>query len=280
MPTISAQDNYSFTPRSITINSVGVLLISDDIQHQILRLESSGIIEVLLTKETVDPASGRKVDLGRPVGVALDGLDNLYVTDRNTHRVFRIDSQSGAVTTVAGNREFGYRYDNVLATEASLSSPVGVALDREGNLYIVEQSNRRIRRVDIKSGQITTMAGSGKTGFSGNGGPAIEASFNVPFDVVVDHNGNIFIADTGNHRIRRVSAKTGIITTVVGNGKDGFNGDSGPAIKASLSDPFDLAIDRHGNLYVADTGNRRIRRVDAKTQKITTVLIKPFSMKE
>lgn len=152
MPTISAQDNYSFTPRSIAINSVEVFLISDDIQHQILRLESSGTIEVLLTKETVDPASGRKVDLGRPVGVALDGLDNLYVTDRNTHRVFRIDSQSGTVTTVAGSREFGYRYDNVLATEASLSSPVGIALDREGNLYIVEQSSRRIRRVDIKSG--------------------------------------------------------------------------------------------------------------------------------
>ena len=111
-----------------------MLLISDDIRHQILRLEASGTIEVQLSKETVDPASGRKVDLGRPVGVALDGLDNLYVTDRNTHRILRINSRSGAVTTVAGNREFGYRYDNVLATQASLSSPVGIALDWEDNL--------------------------------------------------------------------------------------------------------------------------------------------------
>ena len=134
LPTISAQDSCSFTPRSIAVNSEGVLLISDDIRHQILRLEASGTIEVQLSKETVDPASGRKVDLGRPVGVALDGLDNLYVTDRNTHRILRINSRSGAVTTVAGNREFGYRYDNVLATQASLSSPVGIALDWEDNL--------------------------------------------------------------------------------------------------------------------------------------------------
>ncbi len=266
-----AQDNQSFTPRSIAVRSDGILMISDDVQYRILGLEPTGALSVRLARGTIDPGSGRKVDLGRPVGVALDAGDNLFLTDRNTHRVFRIDSQSGAVTTVAGNREFGYRYDEVAATEASLSSPVGVTLDREGNLYIVEQSSRRIRRVDARTGQITTVAGSGRTGFSGDGGPATEAAFEVPFDVVVDRRGHLFIADTGNHRIRRVDGKSGVISTYAGNGKSQFSGDGGPAISAGLSDPFAVALDRSGNLYIADRGNHRIRRVSARSRIITTV---------
>ena len=266
-----AEDAATFTPRSVAIRSDGTLIISDDVKYRILGLEPTGLLTVQLERGTVDPGSGRKVDLGRPVGIALDGADNLYLTDRNTHRVFRIDRQSGAVTTVAGNREFGYRYDDVAATEASLSTPVGVTLDREGNLYFVEQSSRRVRRVDAKTGQIATVAGSGRTGFSGDGGPATEAAFEVPFDVVVDRRGNLFIADTGNHRIRRVHGKSGLISTYAGDGKGRFGGDGGPATKASLSDPFSVAVDRSGNLYIADRGNHRIRRVNARNRVITTV---------
>ena len=263
-PGILAEDAPTFTPRSVAVRSDGTLIISDDVKYRILGLDPSGVLTVQLERGTVDPGSGRKVDLGRPVGIALDGADNLYLTDRNTHRIFRIDRQSGAVTTVAGNREFGYRYDDVAATETSLSTPVGVALDREGNLYFVEQSSRRVRRVDPKTGQIATVAGSGRTGFSGDGGPATEAAFEVPFDVAVDRRGNLYIADTGNHRIRRVDAGTGLISTYAGDGKGRFGGDGGPAARASLYDPFSVALDRSGNLYIADRGNHRIRRVGAR----------------
>ena len=266
-----AEEAPTFTPRSIAIRSDGSLIVSDDVKYRILGLDPTGVLSVQLQRGTVDPGSGRKVDLGRPVGIALDGADNVYLTDRNTHRIFRIDRQSGAVTTVAGNREFGYRYDDVAATEASLSTPVGVTLDREGNLYFVEQSSRRVRRVDAETGRIATVAGSGRTGFSGDGGPATEAAFEVPFDVAVDRRGNLFIADTGNHRIRRVDAGTGLISTYAGNGKGGFGGDGGPAAKASLYDPFSVALDRSGNLYIADRGNHRIRRVGARNRVITTV---------
>ena len=266
-----AEDTATFTPRSVAVRSDGTLIVSDDVNYRILSLDPTGVLTVELKRGTVDPGSGRKVDLGRPVGIALDGADNLYLTDRNTHRIFRIDRQSGAVTTVAGNREFGYRYDDVAATEASLSTPVGVALDREGNLYFVEQSSRRVRRVDAKTGQVATVAGSGRTGFSGDGGPATEAAFEVPFDVAVDRRGNLFIADTGNHRIRRVDAGTGRISTFAGNGTGGFGGDGGPAIKAGLHDPFSVTLDRSGNLYIADRGNHRIRRVGGRNRVITTV---------
>ena len=266
-----AEDAATFTPRSVAVRSDGTLIISDDVKYRILAVDPTGVLTVQLERGTVDPGSGRKVDLGRPVGIALDGADNLYLTDRNTHRIFRIDRQSGAVTTVAGNREFGYRYDDVAATEASLSTPVGVTLDREGNLYFVEQSSRRVRRVDANTGRIATVAGSGRTGFSGDGGPATEAAFEVPFDVAVDRRGNLFIADTGNHRIRRVDAGTGLISTYAGDGKGRFGGDGGPAAKASLYDPFSVALDRSGNLYIADRGNHRIRRVGARNRVITTV---------
>ena len=270
-PGILAEDAPTFTPRSVAVRSDGTLIISDDVKYRILGLDPSGVLTVQLERGTVDPGSGRKVDLGRPVGIALDGVDNLYLADRNTHRIFRIDRQSGAVATVAGNREFGYRYDDVAATETSLSTPVGVALDREGNLYFVEQSSRRVRRVDPKTGQIATVAGSGRTGFSGDGGPATEAAFEVPFDVAVDRRGNLYIADTGNHRIRRVDAGTGLISTYAGDGKGRFGGDGGPAARASLYDPFSVALDRSGNLYIADRGNHRIRRVGARNRVITTV---------
>lgn len=266
-----AQVAGPITPRSISTKSQGELLISDDVKFQILQLGSSGELSIRVARGIVDPVSGRKIDIGRPVGLALDNEDNLYICDRNTHRVFKLDNKSGALTVVAGNREFGYRYDDVKATEASLSTPVGVAIDPKGHILIVEQSSRRIRRVDAQTGMITTIAGSGKTGFSGDGGVAIEAAFDVPFDITVDRKGNLYIADTGNNRIRKVDGKTGIISTFAGNGKGIFGGDGSPAVNAGLSSPFAVALDHNGGLYVADTGNHRIRFVDGKTGIISTI---------
>jgi sugar lactone lactonase YvrE len=162
---------------------------------------------------------------------------------------------------VAGNGRLGFSGDGGPATSASLGAS-GMAVDKFGNLFIADFANSRVRRVDAKTGIITTVAGNGRLGFSGDGGPATSASLYEPEGVAVDGSGNILIDDYGNNRIRRVDAVTGIITTVAGNGSQGFSGDGGPATSASLNLPEGLAVDAAGHVFIGDTGNQRIRRVD------------------
>lgn len=173
------------------------------------------------------------------------------------------------MTTVAGNGVEGFGGDGGPAVDARLSRPVGLTLDAEGNLYVADVSNHRIRKVDTE-GRISTVAGSGEAGFGGDGGPAVEAPLFRPRDVAVDGEGNLYIADTDNHRIRRVD-RDGIITTVVGNGEVGFSGDGGPALEASLSLPRSVAVDGAGCLFISDMGNLRIRQVN-RDGIITTVV--------
>src|SRR5439155_767185 len=146
---------------------------------------------------------------------------------------------------------------------AQLSTPTGVAVDATGNVFIADADNHRIRRVAAGTGIITTVAGTGVAGFSGDEGPATGSLLNFPYYAAVDAVGNLFIADQGNFRIRRVEAGTGLITTVAGTGIPGFSGDGGPAISAQLSVPYGVAVDAVGNLFIADQGNFRIRRVAA-----------------
>jgi trimeric autotransporter adhesin len=166
----------------------------------------------------------------------------------------------GIITTVAGTAVAGYKGDGGVPTHANLSFPQQVAVDGAGNLYIADCLNNRIRKVDT-SGIITTFAGNGTSGFGGDGGPAIRAPLNFPDSVAVDAAGNLYIADSSNNRIRRVDVN-GIIATVAGNGTTGFSGDGGDARKAALNLPTDVAVDTTGNLYVADSTNNRIRKVD------------------
>jgi DNA-binding beta-propeller fold protein YncE len=172
---------------------------------------------------------------------------------------------------VAGGGRAGFVGDGGLATNALLSGPTGVAIDSTGNLFIADSRNHRIRRLDRSTGVITTVAGTGNPGFSGDGGPGVLAWLNGPSGVAVDQDQNLLIADSHNKRIRRVDAKTGIIATVAGTGKAGFSGDGGPATAARLDAPTGVAVDARGNLYIADLFNRRIRRVDASTGIMTTV---------
>jgi uncharacterized protein (TIGR03437 family) len=197
-------------------------------------------------------------------GVAVDAAGNVFAADRDNERVFLI-SPNGTLSAVAGNGIAGFSGDGGPATSASFSQPSAVAVDSAGNLYIADYSNGRIRKVS--NGIITTVAGNGNSGFSGDGGPATGASLNGADGVAVDAAGNLYIADGGNNRIRKVS--NGIITTVAGNGNSGFSGDGGPAVNASLAFPNGIAVDSAGNLFMADTGNSRIRRVSNGT--ITTV---------
>ncbi len=193
-----------------------------------------------------------------PYGVALDASGSLYIADYQNHRVRRV-GPDGIITTVAGDGTKGYGGDGGPATAASLKDPAGVAVDRKGNLYIADRSNQRVRKVG-PDGIIVTVAGDGTAGFGGDGGPATTASLNFPHAMVADGAGNLYIADDYNHRVRKVGPD-GVIVTVAGNGSDGFSGDGGPAIAASLHFPHAVAVDGIGNLYIADRYNYRVRKV-------------------
>ena len=209
-----------------------------------------------------------------PTGVAADSLGNLYVADTGNNRVRRVTPQ-GIISTIAGNGTPGSSGDGGPATSAQLNSPpsftvskMGVAVDASGNLFIADYGNNKIRKV-TPQGTITTVAGNGGLGFSGDGGSATSALLNSPSGVAVDLSGNLFIADFGNNRIRKVTPQ-GTITAVAGNGGVGFSGDGGPATSAQLNYPSGVAVDASGTLFVADTGNSRIRRVTPQGT-ITTI---------
>ena len=202
-----------------------------------------------------------------PTALAVDGSGNLYVADPRNHRIRRIDAE-GVITTIAGTGERGFGGDGGPATEAQFDYPTGLAVDGSGNLYVADPRNHRIRRIDAE-GVITTIAGTGERGFGGDGGPATEAQLNFSWQLALDGSGNLFVADYGNHRIRRIDAE-GVITTIAGTGERGFGGDGGPATEAQLNFPEGLAVDGSGNLYVADSLNYRIRRIDAEGV-ITTI---------
>ena len=200
-------------------------------------------------------------------GVAVDSENNLYISHRSKNRIRKV-SQDGVITTIAGNGRAGFGGDNGPALKASLNFPAGLCHDRAGNLYIADRNNHRVRRIDT-SGIITTVAGTGTPDWGGDGGPAIKAHLNYPSDLVCDGNGNLYISDRSNNRIRKVNSK-GIISTIVGLGPPEFGGDFGPAEDAFLKYPFGIDLDKKGNLYIADRGNNRIRKVDSQGI-ITTV---------
>src|SRR5438445_557628 len=185
--------------------------------------------------------------------------------------VLAVPALSQSINTVAGNGFSGFAGDGGAATSASLNFPEGAALDTRGNLYIADYDNHRIRKVAAATGIITTVAGNGSPGFAGDGGAATSASLFRPTGVALDASGNLYVADQDNYRVRKVAAATGIITTVAGNGSPTFAGDGGAATSASLNSPTGVALDASGNLYIADTGNHRIRKVAATTGVITTV---------
>jgi len=198
-------------------------------------------------------------------GSAADGTAWLYIADSYNNRIRAVNGNTGVITTVAGNGEGLYGGDGGQATSAELHRPYGVAVDTDGNIYIADTLNNRIRKVTISTGIITTVAGTGAPSYSGDGGPATSAGLNNPTGVAFDPTGNLYIADQLNNRIRMVTIPGGIITTVAGNGTVGSGGDGGPAIDAQLFHPTGLALDANGNLYIADTGNQKVREIVSGT---------------
>jgi DNA-binding beta-propeller fold protein YncE len=215
------------------------------------------------------PRLAEASELNLPWGVAIGPSGRyLYVADSGNHRVRRIDRRSKTIFTVAGNGSPDYRGDGGIAANASLQAPAGIAIDKDGDLYIADMGNHRVRRVDV-AGNITTVAGGNRPGFYGDYGVATQAALRSPVDVAIDSVGNLFISDSGNHRVRMVDPD-GIITTVAGSGARDFDGDSKRG-RASAMTPSGIALDGAGGLLVADAGNHRIRRVDLLTGITTTL---------
>ena len=174
------------------------------------------------------------------------------------------------IRTIAGTGQAGFSGDNGPATAAQINNPYGLRIGPDGAMYLCEIGNHRIRRVDLKTGKISTFAGTGEKGYSGDGGPALQAQMNEPYEVVFDRAGNLFFTDMQAHVIRRIDRKSGVITTIAGTGQPGFSGDGGPAIKAQFRQPHSIAIAPDGSLLICDIGNNRIRRVDFSSGMIST----------
>lgn len=203
-----------------------------------------------------------------PSDVAIDAAGNLYVAD--LHRIRKVDALTGVITTVAGTGTSGVGANGVLATMANIDVSK-LTVDAAGSISFVNAGNMKIFRVDVTTGFMWHVAGNGTSSFSGDGGSAVDASFNTPNDLALDAGGNLFVADWGNFRVRRIDHDTGIVTTVAGDGTPAFDGDGGPATDASLWDPRSVDVSPYGDLLIADEANNRIRQVDHTTGFISTV---------
>jgi sugar lactone lactonase YvrE len=175
------------------------------------------------------------------------------------------------IETIAGTGQAGDNGREGRATEINIDQPFGLEFGPDGQLYICEVGQHRVRRLDLEQGRLATVAGSGHKGYAGDGGPATEADLNEPYEVRFDSQGNLYFVEMRNCTVRRVEKETGRISTVAGTGRPGFGGDGGPATEAQLRDPHSIAFDGSGRLYIADIGNHRIRRVDPKTGRIETI---------
>ncbi|MGA2065001.1 MAG: MBG domain-containing protein [Thermoguttaceae bacterium] len=210
-------------------------------------------------------------EVGGPSDVAIDASGDVFIADTGDNCIREVVVSSGAIITIAGNGTAGYNGDGIQATAASLNGPQGVALDGLGHLFIADTWNCRIREVDLSTGLISTVVGNGTAGFNGDGSPATGVELNHPTRIALDGAGDIFVADMLNNRVREFIAATNSIRTVAGCATGGFGGDGGPPTSASLAGPMGVALDASGDLFIADSGNNRIREVNVSTSRITTV---------
>ena len=261
-------------PGGLALDGSGDLYIADLGNNRIREvtpgadgLLSDGIINTVAgtgqSSYNGDGGPATSANLYLPGGVAVDSSGDLYIADSVNNRIRMVNS-SLIISTVAGDGDSDYGGDNGPATQAALDHPFGIAVDRSGDIFIADSYNNRIREVNHANGQITTIAGDGAAAYSGDGGPAIDATLNFPVDLALNAAGtDLYIADTGNNVIRTLNLSNMVITTVAGNsqGTAGYSGDNGPAITAELNSPFGVALDSSGNLFIADTANNVIREV-------------------
>jgi sugar lactone lactonase YvrE len=218
-----------------------------------------------------DGSSATSAQFDAPQDVAIDASGNVYIADATNHRIRKITATTGIINTIAGTGIAGYSGDGAAATLAKFNAPIGIALDKSGNIYVADNGNNCIRKITVATGIISTIAGTGTAGFSGDGSTATSAQLYAPYDLTIDTSNNIYIADVSNNRIRKITAATGIINTIAGTGTPGFSGDGSAATGAKLYQPFCVALDASNNLYITDASNNRIRKVTATTGVISSI---------
>ncbi len=255
------------SPMGIAEDASGNVYVSDRANRLVWKIDPSGRTSVFAgTGQTTgarglprSPVLARDIDFALPEGVVIDRAGNLLLADSLNHAILKVDS-NGYLTHLAGNGQRGFNGDGIQATEASLNGPYDVRVDSKGNVYIADIYNHRIRKVD-NQGVISTVAGNGVAGFSGDGGPAVKAQLNMPYGIILDNEDNLLIADSDNNVIRKVS-RDGIIRTIAGRAERGFEGDGGPALAAKFDSPQALAFDKDGRLYIGDEHNNAIRVIE------------------
>jgi sugar lactone lactonase YvrE len=204
-------------------------------------------------------------------GLAIDASGNIYFCDAGDNVVERYDATALTISVIAGTGTAGFTGDGAAATAAELSAPTGVAVDKSGNVYIADSGNNRVRKIAVSTGIISTVAGTGNAGYSGDGAAATSATLSIPYDLAFDSSYNLYVADLGNAAVRKIAVSTGIISTVAGTGTAGYTGDGSAATSATLSGPKGLSFDSSDNLYICDLSNSVVRKVSASTGVISTI---------
>ncbi len=261
----------------LVVDTVGNYYFSDTFNSVVYQVNPNTGVETVVAGAgirqsgyTGDGGPAISATLRSPAGLAFDNAGNLYIADGGNHVVRRVDANTAIITTVVGNGQSGFSGDGGAATAATLNQPVALVTDAMGNLFITDRSGNVVRRVDAQTGIISTVAGTGVAGYSGDNGPSISAKLNAPQSAVLDAAGNLYIADTSNNVVREVSASTGIIKTIAGTGTYGYGGDGGDPLSAKFSSIVGVGADPAGNVLIADANNNAVREVNAAHTLITT----------
>lgn len=271
-------------PRGLAVDTAGNVYVADLGNDRVRKISAStGWIETVAGVGTWgrggDGGLATAAFLVKPSDVVVDSAGHLYIADGPTGGVRKVDAVTGRIETIAGTaipfHDWADWWGGGPAVNVEMMSPHTVGVDGAGNVYAIGDSDRHVRKVDVSTGAIEVVAGSAQRGYDGDDGPAIDILVHggrrIDLGLAVDAAGNVFLADAWNHRVLKVEASTGITTTLAGTGAEGFSGDGGPAGEARLRFPLDVAVDAEGNLYIADTGNRAIRRIDSKSGIIQTL---------
>ena len=254
-------------PYGIAVDIAGNIYVADRHNHCVRRIDgTSGIVTTFAGNGSSgfagDDGQASQAGMVEPNGLALDPAQTrLFIADVADHRVRVVDLASGVIWTFAGTGEPEHSGDGGPATAAGIYGARAVKVAADGTLYILERQGSTLRAVDPRTGIITTVAGTGDRAYGGDDGPALAASFNAPKELAIDREGNLLIVDTENHAIRRVDLRTRTVATIAGSGRQGGDGDGGPARAAALDRPHGAAVAADGAIYIGDTNNHRIRKL-------------------